>query len=208
MCDCDDYQAKHPELLYDRGGRKIGADARRLLQMVEKQNAQCYYCGEFMLLRWRVNEAKLTRKQRGRLATKEHLIPVSRNGKTTPKNLRAACSFCNEQRGNEPQEAFQLKISKEGRTKLWTTFARKLLEERYRKFIRSFWMRSYAVFWLSLVQNPEFHMILAQNVLRHPVRVRTITERHLNHVPFAQLHQFILRLNTMVAADAAVDKGP
>jgi 5-methylcytosine-specific restriction endonuclease McrA len=53
------------------------------------------------MLRQRI--AETPKAEHGRVCTAEHLVPVSRGGRVTEKNIRAACRDCNRQRGNRRQ---------------------------------------------------------------------------------------------------------
>jgi 5-methylcytosine-specific restriction endonuclease McrA len=71
--------------------RERAADAQRNL---------CCWCGRPML---RQRIAETPKAEQGRVCTAEHLVAVSRGGRVTEKNIRAACRDCNRARGNRRQ---------------------------------------------------------------------------------------------------------
>jgi hypothetical protein len=77
---------------------------RRLLAALRERAADaqgnlCCWCGQPML---RQPLAETPKARQGRVCTAEHLVPVSRGGRVTGRNIRAACRDCNRERGNAP----------------------------------------------------------------------------------------------------------
>ncbi len=66
-----------------------------LLRLCARQDGCCHYCGRPMTL------------DRGnRMATLDHVLPLSRGGTHDPDNLVAACYRCNQWKGDEDGETF------------------------------------------------------------------------------------------------------
>jgi 5-methylcytosine-specific restriction endonuclease McrA len=63
----------------------------------------CSYCG---------------RKLRFKQATVDHIIPLSRGGKTCYDNLCIACQRCNNLKGDLPMEAFESLLISKGIVKI------------------------------------------------------------------------------------------
>jgi len=60
-------------------------------EALKKQHGRCFYCGD-----------PLSKKD----ATADHIIPQSKGGKTSKKNIVAACSECNSDKGSRDIEEF------------------------------------------------------------------------------------------------------
>jgi 5-methylcytosine-specific restriction endonuclease McrA len=78
---------------------------RRLLAALRERAADaqknlCCWCGKPML---RQRLAGTAKAEQGRVCTAEHLVPISRGGRVTAENIRAACRDCNRVRGNARQ---------------------------------------------------------------------------------------------------------
>jgi 5-methylcytosine-specific restriction endonuclease McrA len=78
-----DHNFKH------RSKTRITSTARRS-EILARDGYKCYLC-----------QKPITLKQ----LEIDHLVPVSKNGSNSPKNLAASCSPCNKSRGNRIEEA-------------------------------------------------------------------------------------------------------
>ena len=67
------------------------------IESTKKQANKCFYCHE-----------PLTYKT----ATADHVIPHSKNGKTTSENIKASCYACNQAKGILSLNEFKKKIKK------------------------------------------------------------------------------------------------
>lgn len=79
-------------------GRKA-SNARKWLHrtLIKKYSGKCALCNESVLL-----------KPRGhpRVATIDHIVPVSRGGADHISNMQLACFECNEKKGNMTREEY------------------------------------------------------------------------------------------------------
>jgi hypothetical protein len=76
---------EHCELRLPLDGMGIVAE------LIERDGAQCVWCGRDL---WPAD------------LTAEHLLPRSRRGHTTPENLAVACRRCNRARGTQAVSAY------------------------------------------------------------------------------------------------------
>lgn len=73
--------------------------------VLERDNCICYFCGNYG-------------------DTLEHLLPISKGGKTNLENCVCACKKCNEQKGNMTESQYQKWLNDQH-----------LKEEKYRKLM-------------------------------------------------------------------------
>lgn len=71
----------------------------KLKTLVEDKGRYCCYCTIYVTLP--MEKGKWTN-----VATREHIVPVSKGGHNGIENLNVACYFCNCLRGNMPLEKF------------------------------------------------------------------------------------------------------
>ena len=83
---------------FQQRGRRLLATLRE--QAADAQRNLCCWCGRPML---RQRIAETPKAEQGRVCTAEHLVPVSRGGRVTESNIRAACRECNRARGDARQ---------------------------------------------------------------------------------------------------------
>lgn len=150
----------HPELLFDWRGQGIGERQTRLLHLFERQNGQCYYCGEFMHLWWLLRGHELKQKE-NTMATFEHLRPKSKNGKNGMYNLRAACRFCNSWRGNRPIRDFLRDLKQKDHLVEIKKNNRSHAKNGYCKYIQKTLGPVYTLLWMSCFYSPELWNWLA-----------------------------------------------
>lgn len=79
-----EYESQNQRKLMTRALRK---------QIMERDNYTCQICGKYM-----PDEIGLQI---------DHIVPVSRGGKTVPSNLRVLCSKCNGHKGNRRDEELE-----------------------------------------------------------------------------------------------------
>lgn len=103
-------------------GIKRRAKLRDLLtQLIERQDGQCFYCSCEI---YQIGDAQLGWRPNPRpgvpwsgpppkLATIEHLIKQADGGTDDEANLVAACTKCNNSRGDVPWETWKEQRSKE-----------------------------------------------------------------------------------------------
>lgn len=67
------------------------------------QQGKCFYCERPTVIR----KIKSGVRQPGNLATLDHVVPLSMDGRFAPtQNCVVACRACNHARGNMPQDDF------------------------------------------------------------------------------------------------------
>lgn len=89
--------------------RGISNGRKRALELFAAQKGRCWLCGLRML------------KKRGQIntVTVDHIIPLSRGGTHSKRNLKGACYLCNKTRGNiMPKEFFAAISDNAGRLAL------------------------------------------------------------------------------------------
>lgn len=69
--------------------------------LLERDGIECVFCGREMIL-------KPKEKHHPRLATVEHLMPLSRGGTHSWENCRLACLSCNMQKNDKTQAEFEI----------------------------------------------------------------------------------------------------
>ncbi len=74
----------------------------------EPQNHRCCYCGHEMIRHVHIDGISMARNA----ATKDHIEPRCYDGPTTLMNMVAACSLCNNLRGEIEAEAFYNLVQK------------------------------------------------------------------------------------------------
>lgn len=77
--------------------RGISNGRKRAIELFKAQKGRCWLCGQRMV------------KKRGEFntVTVDHILPLSRGGTHSKKNLKGACKLCNKARGNKlPAEFF------------------------------------------------------------------------------------------------------
>lgn len=99
------------------------ADKRTFL--FHQQNGLCHYCGKEMILAG--YPGRMSRPERKRMASKDHIIPRAHGGTHNIKNLVCACNHCNTRRGTMPYHLF-VWIHKNHRQ--WQMFARRWAKAR------------------------------------------------------------------------------
>ncbi len=67
------------------------------------QSGRCHYCAWPMIHPQDVEDPS---RPPGKLATRDHLQPRSRGGRTTKSNIVLACGTCNRKKGNRTEEEF------------------------------------------------------------------------------------------------------
>jgi len=72
---------------------KKAAKRKYLLHLFAKQEGQCCYCGQHVILSYRWRD-----QQRPDAATIEHLQRLADGGSSHPDNLAMACKKCNDGR--------------------------------------------------------------------------------------------------------------
>jgi 5-methylcytosine-specific restriction endonuclease McrA len=87
-----------PSKTFQQRERRLLASLRE--QAADAQGNLCCWCGRPML---RQRIAATPKAEHGRVCTAEHLVPISRGGRVTAENIRAACRDCNRQRGDGRQ---------------------------------------------------------------------------------------------------------
>ena len=77
-------------------------------RLFEEQNGKCHYCERQTTLLSAKDAKKKGGKALKRIMTYDHIIPLFRNGISSPKNRVGACFSCNTNRGHMPYELFKL----------------------------------------------------------------------------------------------------
>lgn len=85
---------------------------------LRKQKSNCCYCFE-----------PLTKDT----ATADHVIPVSKGGTTSRKNIKACCQNCNSSKGNMPEKKFKKLIRNPPKDSTWGIL---MAHSRYRIWTR------------------------------------------------------------------------
>jgi len=94
-------------LTYDLGTYPMTKYERRL-KLFRQQGGLCFYCGKPMFFLHKTNKFKLTRENKKRLATIDHIIPKSAGGTDCWNNIVCACRTCNHDKGDIIPEVFVL----------------------------------------------------------------------------------------------------
>ncbi len=79
-----------------------------LSKRLKKQDGVCAYCGVALVLEMptKFNSRKV------RVATLDHVIPISRGGAHHWENTAAACKPCNQAKGAQTEDEFRAAIAK------------------------------------------------------------------------------------------------
>lgn len=89
---------------------RIGRAAKitRLDKLYVRQLGRCVHCSSYM---WLIRDRKAPTKVKGApcVATIEHIIPRSQGGGSGYANTAAACYKCNNERGDRPLTAAELR---------------------------------------------------------------------------------------------------
>lgn len=184
----------HPEELFDRWGQKIGPRQKRLLRMYVQQNGQCYYCGKFMFLWWKLTGVEIA-KQKNMLATVEHLQPKSKNGKNALHNLRAACQFCNYWRANRPIEEFLDDLRQKPRSNKIKEHNRTNAKNGCLKYVQKTLTPMYTLFWMNCFRHPELSGWLDR--LPRPNAFAKELAETLQDCTLPELHVFTRHINAV-----------
>jgi hypothetical protein len=103
-----------PERVARRKRKGVHVYPQRMLdKLCQAQKNRCAYCDRAM-----------TRDDSGRRATVDHVIPVSRGGRTRYDNVVAACSDCNGAKGSMLEHVFRAGVDvraacSEARAMMW-----------------------------------------------------------------------------------------
>jgi len=98
-----------------------------------RDNFECQYCG-FKQLR-----EKEKGKNPGIFLTMDHVVPISKGGKTTFDNCVCACSRCNLQKGDKSHEEINLRLKKKPSNPSYETLVRRrMIKRRFPKAWNSY----------------------------------------------------------------------
>lgn len=84
-------------------------------KLKQQGSLTCEYCGKRQL----IIEYDGMKVPSNIKATIDHVVPISKSGRTEPNNLRVACSNCNNKKGNKDLDEFLKKYKQNEKSKTW-----------------------------------------------------------------------------------------